>query len=444
MRVLHTADWHLGAKLGVHDRRPDHQAALDGLIEDARAAEPDLIIHAGDVWDGFHPSHDALHAGLRSLSALGALAPTIVIRGNHDSARLFHALEEVFRKEGVNGVRMVTRPQAIAVTTARAGTATVLCMPFLTLAGARQEGAARANVDDDNYRAWIKATNEDLATEGKNLKTGDGPTIYAAHLYVAGCRPGRSERRVTISDEYATDAGGIPEVDYAAFGHIHDPQRINRAETARYAGALIRMSFQEAEPRKTTVIAEIGAKASTVEEIQNRPGRPLVEMTSAVEELEARAADGGLNDCILRATVTSANRIYNLSERVYGASPRVRIHELINRVENAEKRAITDGEDESAPEGQIEDLFRQWRETRLGPERENDDAAGAVFAEAVRNGQAAGTSDFGTGRLEDEFDELRTRIATATEQGSRIARRTETGTPPGTAAETGTEQSPEE
>ena len=50
-----------------------------------------------------------------------------------------------------------------------------------------------------------------------------------------------------------------------------------------------------------------------------------------------------------------------------------------------------------------------------------------MFAEAIRNGQAAGTSDFGTGKLEAEFDDLRTRTATATEQGSKIARRRRTG-----------------
>ena len=55
MRVLHTADWHFGAKLGIHDRHRDHQAALEGLLADAREAEPDLIIHAGDVWGRLPP-----------------------------------------------------------------------------------------------------------------------------------------------------------------------------------------------------------------------------------------------------------------------------------------------------------------------------------------------------------------------------------------------------
>ena len=116
------------------------------------------------------------------------------------------------------------------------------------------------------------------------------------------------------------------------------------------------MSFQEAEPQKTTVIADIGGEGSDVREIANRPGRPLVEMTGTVEDIEKRAAGGKLDDCILRATVTSATRIYDLSERVYGASPKYGSTSSSTGSENAERRAITDEDDGDEPEGRIEDL----------------------------------------------------------------------------------------
>ena len=418
MRVLHTADWHLGAKLGPHDRAPDHRAALEGLIEAAREESPDLIVHAGDVWDGFHPSHEALHMGLRALSALGALAPTVVVRGNHDSARLFAALDEVFGQEAGGRVRMVAGPQALAVETARAGTARVLCMPFLTRTAARQEAAQAAEPGDD-YSAWTAAVNRRLVDEAATLGS-EGPAIYAAHLYVAGCRPGRSERRVTVTDDYATEAGNVPEVAYAAFGHIHDAQTVGRSAAARYAGALIRMSFQEATGTKTTAVVDIQGTSTRVREIPNRTGRALVEWEGPVDALDDLAAGGRLNDAILRATVLSENRIYNLAERLCAASPGVRIHELVNRVENAGERGFTNGGDEEA-EAAIEELFGEWREARLGTERENDETACAVFAEAVRNGQAPGTSDFGAGELENEFERLRSAIAAVTSRGSRLA-----------------------
>ena len=140
-----------------------------------------------------------------------------------------------------------------------------------------------------------------------------------------------------------------------------------------------------------------------------------------MDALDDLAAGGRLNDAILRATVLSENRIYNLAERLCAASPGVRIHELVNRVENAGERGFTNGGDEEA-EAAIEELFGEWREARLGTERENDETACAVFAEAVRNGQAPGTSDFGAGELENEFERLRSAIAAVTSRGSRLAR----------------------
>ncbi len=76
LKLLHTSDWHLGAKLGRHDRAPDHQAALRGLLDLAESIRPDLILHCGDLFDAFRPPHDALRLGAPALRRLAAVAPT--------------------------------------------------------------------------------------------------------------------------------------------------------------------------------------------------------------------------------------------------------------------------------------------------------------------------------------------------------------------------------
>ena len=48
-RILHTSDWHLGATVRGHSRADDHAALLDELLAIARAANPDLIVHTGDL-----------------------------------------------------------------------------------------------------------------------------------------------------------------------------------------------------------------------------------------------------------------------------------------------------------------------------------------------------------------------------------------------------------
>ncbi len=61
MKVLHTSDWHLGARLGRHDRLADQQVALRGLLGIASQARPDLVLHTGDP--GFRSSTRAWSCG---------------------------------------------------------------------------------------------------------------------------------------------------------------------------------------------------------------------------------------------------------------------------------------------------------------------------------------------------------------------------------------------
>ena len=419
MRILHTADWHLGARLGPHDRLDDQRTALAALEKVAKSEKPDLVVHAGDVWDTFHPSHDALHTGLMALTRLGAIAPTIVVGGNHDSYKLLRAVDEVL---GADRRRrrlwMVTTPEVLAVKTA-AGVAAVACLPYLTRGMAKLEGAdteAAPPAERGEYAAAVARINRRLAA-GAAAVDGACAAIYTAHVYVAGCRPGKSERYVTITDDYAAEAEDMPELDYAAFGHIHDAQTIGRSDAARYAGSLVQIGFDEADPNKTTSIVEIGGGGADVETVPNEVGRTMVDFRGTPDELYARAAGGGLDDCIVKAIVESEERVYDLSDRLLAGSPGAAVFELVNRVGNDDVKAITDYDYAEVAEPPVEELFDEWRKTRGGEEREADETINALFREAIANAQVPGTSDFGIGKLAAEFDAIRARLTgrTATE-----------------------------
>ena len=411
MRILHTADWHLGARLGPHDRLDDQRTALKALHTTARETKPDIILHCGDVWDTFHPSHDALHTGLKALTGLAAIAPTVVVGGNHDSYKLLRAIDDVLTGDRRRRrLWMVTTPQVLSVGTKTAGNAVVCCLPYLTRAMARREGTSDAPPSERReYAAAIARINARLTEEAASI--GDAAArLYAAHVYVSGCRPGRSERHVTVTDDYAAEATDIPELDYAAFGHIHDAQPIGESKMARYSGALVQIGFDEANGRKMTLTVETGDKATRIEEHDNKVGRPLVDFLGTPEELEQRAAKGGLDDCIVKAIVESEERVYDLNERLRKGSPKAAVFELVNRVGNEDAMAITDYDYADVAEPPITELFDEWRKTRGGEQREADETLNALFGESLANAQAPGTSDFGIGALTAEFEEIRARL----------------------------------
>ncbi len=137
----------------------------------------------------------------------------------------------------------------------------------------------------------------------------------------------------------------------------------------------------------------------------------MVDFRGTPDELDARAAGGGLDDCIVKAIVESEERVYDLSDRLLAGSPGAAVFELVNRVGNDDVKAITDYDYAEVAKPPIEELFDEWRKTRGGEGRDADETINALFREAIANAQVPGTSDFGIGKLAAEFDAIRARLA---------------------------------
>lgn len=55
MRIIHTADWHLGQYFYTKSRAAEHQAFLHWLIAQVEQHQVDAIIVAGDIFDNGSP-----------------------------------------------------------------------------------------------------------------------------------------------------------------------------------------------------------------------------------------------------------------------------------------------------------------------------------------------------------------------------------------------------
>src|SRR5690625_3667256 len=87
MRILHTADWHLGKKLDFYSRLDEQKAVMAEIIQIAEEKAVDMVIIAGDLFDTFNPPNEAtelLYKTLKKLAKNGKV-PVIAIAGNHDS-----------------------------------------------------------------------------------------------------------------------------------------------------------------------------------------------------------------------------------------------------------------------------------------------------------------------------------------------------------------------
>lgn len=380
MKLLHTSDWHLGARLGRHDRGRDHDVALRGLIDLAEAEQPDLILHTGDLFDASQPPYLALDRGIRALRRLAAVAPTVVLCGNHDSPALFRVIDRLAADVTPRRLWFLTTPQTVCFEDIASEPVAVACVPFIRPSAISDHASDDPSQFEGNYADGVRVVNDRLLTDAESRVGKRGIVLYAAHLHVHGAKPGKSERRVTVGEDYATHVEGLQRALYCAFGHIHDSQALPGGTTpGRYAGSLIPIDFGEAEQTKQATLVTIDRDVQ-IESRALPSGRPLTPFVGTLEEFEALAAGGGFDSCILKARVASEDPIPDLVERLVGASPACTVFEIVNAVDNQHVKPVRSDEDDGA-EPTLQELFAEWLSTtRHEAPRE---AVAALFGEAL-------------------------------------------------------------
>ena len=261
MRILHTADWHLGARLVERDRLPEHAAFLDWLIETLRSEKIDALLLSGDVFDAANPPQDAVGLYFDFLKRLADLrtVKAVITGGNHDSASHLNAPRELLKRFEVHvfghaGENVVDL-----------GDAVVAAVPFLRERDLRQAAVGEAMTDvqsqvraaiRDHYAAQLGACR---ALAGKR------PLIAMGHLTVLGATTSDSERDIHIGNLGAVGADVFAGFGYTALGHLHKPQKVAGLEQVRYSGSPVALSFSEAADKKSVVVIDTeGMKIETL------------------------------------------------------------------------------------------------------------------------------------------------------------------------------------
>jgi len=312
MRLLHTADWHLGKVLKGVDRLPEQGAVLDEIVGVAAGEAVDLVVVAGDVFESGAPPADAQRLAFETLLALRATgADVVVVAGNHDSADAFEAVRPVFAAAGIHVLGRTCPPEAGGVLTlaaARSGEPVRLALlPFTSqraiVRAADLFGGSAADAND-RYAQRVARIVARL-TAGFDVGTVN---VLVAHGTVTGGRFGGGEREAQSIFDYHVPADVFPlAASYVALGHLHRTQEVPARCPAWYAGSPIAVDFGEeaASPSVLVVDAAPGAPAR-VRRVELTTPRRLRTVVGTVAELAAAAA--GVGDALLRVVVTEPSR----------------------------------------------------------------------------------------------------------------------------------------
>lgn len=306
MRLLHTADWHLGRALHGASLVEDQSHVLDQLVTLAADARVDAVLISGDVYDRSVPPPDAVELldDVLSRLILGVGIPVVMIAGNHDSPGRLGFGARVLRKQGLF-VRAYPEadPEPIAVVD-RHGPVHILALPFAEPSLVRERVSADAVRNQDaGLRALLKGARA-AVPKGERA-------VLMAHAFVAGGTPSDSERPLTVGGAGQVGVGRFRGFDYVALGHLHRPQRMG-SDRVWYSGSLLKYSFEEARQPKSVNIVEIGADgACQVECVRLSPRRDVRCLRGRLRELLARPLEIESRDDYLRVTLEDEEPLFD-------------------------------------------------------------------------------------------------------------------------------------
>ena len=276
MRLLHTADWHLGRGLHGASLLEDQAHLLDELVRLARDARPDLVIVAGDVFDRAVPPAEAVELLDDTLCrlVLDLRLPTVLIAGNHDSPTRL-AFGARLMEQSRLAVLGEARARTVLVLDDDWGPVAVCAAPYAEPAVVRQALACEAA---DHAAA--------LAAQIEALKPCTAPrAVLVAHLFVDGGEECESERPLSVGGAGRVPLSHLDGFAYVALGHLHRPQCFADGRV-RYAGSPFAYSFAEAGQAKSVSLVEIGRDGSAlVETVSLSPRRAVRRVEGRLEAL---------------------------------------------------------------------------------------------------------------------------------------------------------------
>ena len=258
MKIIHTADWHIGQRLHERSRLDEHEQFLDWLLNTIQEHNVELLLVSGDIFDTSLPSAKATNLYYRFLYRLFGEtdAYAVITAGNHDSARHLEAPREFLEMGRIYVVGLADEPAKCVVPLPHdSPRVAVAAVPFLSESDLRHLSYETEVDRNERYREWIKTFYADcVAVMPVGL-----PKILMGHLFVQGGKIGNSERNVQIGGATATHTSDFPEnVSYVALGHLHRPQTINGTDyPIRYSGSPIPLRFNETGYGKVVYLLEL-------------------------------------------------------------------------------------------------------------------------------------------------------------------------------------------
>lgn len=289
MKILHTADWHLGQLFYEYDRSVEHQLFLEWLSATIVEQEIEVLLISGDVFDVTNPSVNSirlLYAFLNKVSQQSPHLQIAITAGNHDSASRLEAPIPLLQSTNIHIIGTIDKLADGSINYQK------LCIPLKNKAGRiqtwclaipfiRMGDYPQSATEPYSYAEGVAQLYHDAYEYANALKEHGQNIIAMGHLHTFQAEElemDKSERMIMGGSEFISATAFHSELKYVALGHIHKAQRIGGKEHIRYSGSPLPMSFSERNYKHQVVIIDLDEDVKNIECVEIPVSIPLLKI----------------------------------------------------------------------------------------------------------------------------------------------------------------------
>lgn len=261
MKILHTADWHIGKRLHKTDLAKDFDLFIIWLCEYLDENPVDVLLISGDVFDFSNPSSESRNQYYKTLIKLKKFDLKIIITGgNHDSPSVLEAPKEILNQLDIHVIGQMPdefENCLIPISSENNIEIIIAAIPYLRSRNLQRQFDAESH--DNKQEAICESISFHFQETSKlaKVKYPEVPIIGMGHLFATGVSVSESERDIQIGNLASLEVSHFgSDYDYIALGHIHKPQRLQAETPIFYSGSPIPLSFSERKNEKRVLLID--------------------------------------------------------------------------------------------------------------------------------------------------------------------------------------------
>lgn len=369
MKIIHTADWHLGKRIQGVYMTEDQAYMLQQFVKAVQEEQPDAVIIAGDLYDRAVPPTEAVQLLNQTLEqlVLDLQIPVLAIAGNHDSPDRLDFGTNILSGQGLHLVGRLRKPLEPVVLHDCHGEVHFHLIPYT------DPSQIRLLFNDESIKSHDEAMEAIVSCIQKDMKTS-ARHVFVGHAFVT---PDGEKRENTSDAERPLSIGGAEYVrakhfqpfHYTALGHLHQAHAVENP-IVRYAGSPLKYGVQEVNHQKGYLLVHIdGDGRVKTEKKALIPRRDMRRVEATMEALEKHER----SEDYVFVTLLDENPVLFPMEKVRAVYPNalhVERKTSISFVETEQLGSLQTPRHALDPVTLFQSFYQEVRGTQLSKEKE--------------------------------------------------------------------------